>query len=159
MFTILYVGLAIVAAGTTCVVARRYRRIRHGSHYQIVRAFGAKEYAEFDAQLEAIAREELHRLEDELVQYLAGRAGHVVVISRTRHGITLELSDGRHLSVRGISHRTVDLLNRCARMDVLRPESFDRDAVLHRLLLRGLAGAEIEISARNIALTADRADR
>ncbi|MDQ1731610.1 MAG: hypothetical protein QOK10_1769 [Pseudonocardiales bacterium] len=159
MFTILYTGLAIIAAGTTYSVLTRYRRIRLGSRFDMVQAFGPKEFAEFDAQLEAIAREELRRLEDELVQYLAGQAGHVVVISRGRHGITLELSDGRRLSVRGVSHRTVELLNRCAQSDVLRPESFDRDAVLHRLLLRGLAGAEIEISARNIALTADRTDR
>jgi hypothetical protein len=113
-----------------------------------------REFAELDEYLEAVAREELRRLEKELAGYLAGRAGHVVVISTEPNGIALELSDGRRLAPRGISRRTVELLSRCAPMDLLHPESVDRDALPYRLLLRGLAGAEIEIYARNIALVA-----
>ncbi|MDT5237728.1 MAG: hypothetical protein QOF47_3715, partial [Mycobacterium sp.] len=98
--------------------------------------------------------EERRRLEKDLAHYLAGRAGHVVVISSAPNGIALELSDGHRLALRGISRRTVELLNRHARGDRLHPASFDCDAVSYCLLLRGLGGAEVEIYARNIALVA-----
>jgi hypothetical protein len=61
-------------------------------------------------------------------------------------------ADVCRLALRGSSSRAVELLGRRALMDMLRPASLDRDAVSYRLLLRGPAGAEIEIEARNLAL-------
>jgi hypothetical protein len=151
MLIMLSVAAALVA---TAAIAARCRQARYAARNPIAQAFRMREFDEFDAHLEAVAREEHRRLEKELARYLAGRAGHVVVISVAPNGISLELSDGRRLALRGISRRTVELLNRCAPVDMLQPESFDRDAVSDRLLLRGLAGAEIEIYARNIALVA-----
>jgi hypothetical protein len=151
MLIMLYVAMALAAA---VLLAARYRQARHAARNPMAKAFRMREFGELDAHLEAVAREEHRRLEKELARYLAGRAGHVVVISTAPNGIALELSDGRRLALRGVSWRTVELLNRCAPMDMLLPESFDRDAVSYRLLLRGLAGAEIAIYARNIALVA-----
>jgi hypothetical protein len=151
---LLWIALALGAAATTSVIAARHRQARHLARDPMAQAFRAREFSELDAQLEAVAREELRRLEEELARYLAGCAGHVVVISKAPNGIALELSDGRRIALRGISRRTHELLNRRAPIDRLRPESFDRDAVSFRLLLRGLTGAKIEIYARNIALAA-----
>jgi hypothetical protein len=154
MLVIVYIAVALIATATTSAIAARYRRRLHLARNPMAQAFRVREYGEFDAHLEAVARDELRRLEEEFARYLAGSTGHVVVISKAPNGVALELSDGRRLALRGISRRTHELLNRCARMDILRPASFDRDAVSCRLLLRGLGGAEVEIHARDIALAA-----
>ncbi|MFL6163555.1 MAG: hypothetical protein ACJ74U_15185 [Jatrophihabitantaceae bacterium] len=152
MHTISFIAVALVATAIASALAARYRQARYTARNPLAQAFRMRELDELDAHLEAVARQEHRRLENELARYLAGRAGHVVVVSRAANGIALELSDGHRLALRGISRRTVDLLNRCAPMDMLHPSSFDRDALSYRLLLRGRAGAEVEIYARNIAL-------
>src|SRR2546421_1732650 len=136
------IATALVAIATSAIAAR-YRQKRRAARDPMARAFRARELAELDAHLEAVAREEIRRLEDELARYLSGRAGHVVVISKAPNGVALELSDGRRLALRGISLRTIELLNRSSPMDILSPESFDRDGLSCRLLLRGIAGAKI----------------
>jgi hypothetical protein len=118
----------------------------------MTQAFRRREFRDLDAHLEAVAREELRRLEEALTHYLASRAGHIVVVSKAPNGIALELSDGRRLALRGISSRTVELLDRRAPVDMLRPESFHRDGVSYHLVFRGPAGAEIKVYARNVAL-------
>jgi hypothetical protein len=148
------VTLCIAMALVGTAIAARCRHKRRTAREPLARAIGVRELAALDAHLEAVARDELGRMEQELARYLAGRAGHVVVISRAPNGIALELSDGRRLALRGISVRTLDLLHRAAPMHLLRPERFDRDAFSYRLLLRGMSGAEVEIYARNIALAA-----
>jgi len=154
MLIILCIAMALVATAMTSLIAARYRQTRRRTSNPVARVFRMREFAELDAHLEAVAREELHRLEGELARYLAGRTGHIEMISKTPGGIALELSDGRRIALRGISLRTRELLRGCARMNTLRPESFDRDAVSYRLLLRGPTGAEVRIHARNIALAA-----
>ena len=152
MFVILSVALTLTAAATTSVAAARYRSVRRAAQDPMAHAFGEQELRQLDAHLEAIACQELRRLETELAHYLAGRAGHVVVVWRGPHGIALELSDGRHLALRGISTGTVELIDGRARMDILRPESLDRDAFSCRLLLRAADGTGINVYARNVAL-------
>jgi hypothetical protein len=154
MLVILCVALALAAAVTISVAAVRYRSVRRAAQDPMAQAFGERQLRQLDAHLEAVACEELRRLERELARYLAGRAGHVVVVWRGPHGIALELSDGRHLALRGISARTVELIDGRARMDMLRPESLDRDAFSCRLLLRGADGTYINVYARNAALAA-----
>ena len=97
-----------------------------------------------------VACEERRRLEGELARYLAGRAGHVLAVSKGPDGIALELSDGCRLALGGVSPRAIELIYRRGLMDVLRPESLDHDAFSYRLLLRGAAGDEINVYARNI---------
>jgi hypothetical protein len=152
MHTMLIIAVALVGTATSAAIVARYRQARYAARNPLAQAFRMRDFDELDAHLEAVALEENRRLENELARYIAGNAGHVVVISTAPNGVALELSDGRRLALRGISRRTVELLNRCAPMDMLHPSSYHRDAVSYRLLLRGLAGAEIEIYARNIAL-------
>jgi hypothetical protein len=152
MHTMLFIAMALAGTATSSVIAARYRQRRYAARNPLAQAFRIRDLDELDTHLETVALEENRRLENELARYLASNAGHVVVISTTPNGIALELSDGRRLALRGISRRTVELLNRRAPMDMLHPSSFHRDAVSYRLLLRGLAGAKIEIYARNIAL-------
>ncbi|MCU1657929.1 MAG: hypothetical protein JWO57_2585 [Pseudonocardiales bacterium] len=146
-------AIALVVAASMPAVAVRRRRLRRMSIDPIARVLGVREFAELDGHLEAVARTERRRLEEELVRYLAGRAGHVVVVRKGRSGIALELSDGRCLALRGISCRALALLDRHTPVDLLRPESVARDALSCRLRLRGLAGPGIDIHARDIALT------
>jgi hypothetical protein len=148
MLVILCIAIALV--GTA--IAAKCRQLRRTAREPLARAIGLRELAKLDAHLDAVERDELGHMEQELSRYLAGHAGHVVVISKAPNGIALELSDGRRLALRGISVRTLELLHRAAPMHLLRPERFDRDAFSYRLLLRGLSGAEVEIYARNIAL-------
>jgi hypothetical protein len=143
---------ALIAAGTTFVRAMRHRETRRARGNPIERAFRGREFRQFDAYLEAVAQEEFRRMDEELATYLAGCAGYVVVVSRAPNGIELELSDGRRLALRGISSHMAELLNRRAPVDMLRPETLDRDALSCRLLLRGRAGTELKVFARVIAL-------
>ena len=154
MFTLLCIPLAFAAAATAFVLAAQYRAGRRAAGDPIARAFGGREFRQFDAHLEAVACQERRRLEGEVARYLAGRAGHVVVVWKVPHGVALELSDGRRLALRGISARTVELIGRHASLDMLRPERIGRDAFSWRLLLRGAAGAEINVYARTITLAA-----
>jgi hypothetical protein len=142
------VAMALAAGALT----RRRRQRRRAADDPLLRVFRRREFVALDTHLEAVARVELRRLDDELARYLAGRAGYVVDVSTTPRGTALELSDGRRLALRGISRRTLELLGRRTKQDMLRPWSFGRDALSCRLLLRGPAGAEIEIYARDAAL-------
>jgi hypothetical protein len=154
MLVILCAALTLTAAVTASVATVRYRSVRRAARNPMAQAFGERQLRQLDAHLETVECEELRRLEGELAHYLAGHAGHVVVVWRGSHGIVLELSDGRRLALRGISARTVELIDGRARMGMLRPESLDRDAFSCRLLLRGADGTGIDVYARNVAIAA-----
>jgi hypothetical protein len=154
MLVILCVAIVLVATVTTSVKGAGIRRARRTARNPMAQVFRRREFRQLDVHLEAVAREEIRRLEQDFARYLAGRAGYVVVVAKAPNGIALELSDGRRLALHGISRRTVELLTRCAPADMLRPESFVYDAVYYRVLLRGHAGTEIKVYARNIALAA-----
>jgi hypothetical protein len=154
MLIVLSVAMAL-AAGT---LTQRHRRRRQAARDPMLRVFRRREFVALDTHLEAVAREEHRRLDDDLARYLAGRAGYVVDVSTTPRGTALQLSDGRRLALRGVSCRSLELLGRRSKQDLLRPSSFGRGALSCRLLLRGPAGAEIEIYARNAALHASAPD-
>ena len=141
----------VVAAGTVLVCARRRKRETPREPFAAV--FGPAA-AEFEAHLDAVARQESRRLQQELTGYLAGSTGHVVVIRRAPNGVALELSDGRHLALRGVSQRTHNVLRHRSHADLLRPHSVDRSPLAYRLRLRGLTGDETEIYARDVVLGA-----
>ena len=152
MLAVLCVVLALVALAASYrrVCSSRNGRVAAGD--PLIHVFKRDELREFDAQLEAIAREELLRLDASLMRYIAGEVGHVVVVSDSSHGIALALSDGRRMTLGGVSRVTRRrLLHRAAR-DKLRPARIEREAFSYRLLLRSEAGAEIEFHTRRVAL-------
>jgi hypothetical protein len=142
--------LVAVAAGHRMVGNSRRRRGAAGDTLKNV--FEPNELRALNAHLDAIARDELLRLDAALMRYLAGEVGHVVVVSDASHGITLELSDGRLMTLEGISRLTRRRLLSRAAQDSLRPTRLERDAFSYRLLLCSEAGAAIECSTRRLVL-------
>jgi hypothetical protein len=142
------------------VLARRSRRrsLRRGRKAErdpLTGVFGARELRKLDAHLDQVAVEELRRLPLELVQYVAGEVGHVVVIAdQPLGGIVLGLSDGRLMTLTGVARATRGLLLHRIANDKLRPASVDRDGFSCRLLLRGESGYEMRVHTRRVFLTA-----
>jgi len=151
MLIILCIGMSIVTGAAYWFVGGSRRR--EAKVDPADRPFQTPELQELDAYLDEIAMDEMRRLEKHLTQYVASNVGHVLLISRSPHGIALELSDGRRLALGGVSQSTHHLLITRAARDELRPAHVHRDAFSYRLLLRGRAGTEMEVHARNIALT------
>jgi hypothetical protein len=151
MLIILCVAMIVLVTDATYWLAGGSRR-RRAAGDSLERPFRARELRELDARLDEIALEELRRLERKLAQYVASEVGHVLMISRSPYGVALELSDGRRLALGGVSQRTRNQLTQRASWDELRPAHVHREAFSYRLLLRGRAGAEIEVHARHIAL-------
>lgn len=143
-------GLVALVKGHRSV--RRYRRRRAGCD-PLSYLLQSRELREFDEHLDRVAEAELRRVETRVSRYVAGLAGHVVVIYESRHGIVLELSDGHQLALGGVSWSTLIGLRRRAACEKLRPAQLERDIVSYRLLLRGEVGADIELRMRRVALT------
>jgi hypothetical protein len=152
MPVVLWVPLAIIALGAGYWFARKRRHGRRAARDVLRRVFRRREYRELDARLERIAVDELRRLEISAKRYIAGDVGYVVVISDSRHGIGLGLSDGRRLELGGVSRSTLRQLEWGAAEDRLRPAHVTRDSFSYRLLLRGESGTEMEVFARRITL-------
>jgi hypothetical protein len=151
MAAALWVALGVVALSAGYCSARRRRRRRRATQDALKRVFRRREYRELDARLEHIAVVELRRLEISAKRYIAGDVGYVVVISDSRHGIGLGLSDGRRLELGGVSRSTLKRLTWAAE-ERLRPAHVTRDGFSYRLLLRGDSGAEMEVFARRVTL-------
>ncbi|HEY0689488.1 MAG TPA: hypothetical protein VGD71_10635 [Kribbella sp.] len=151
MLIILCIAMVVLVTDATYWLAGGPRR-RRAANDSLEHPFRAPELRKLDARLDEIALEELRRLERQLAHYVASEVGHVLMISRSPHGIALELSDGRRLALGGVSQRTRNQLTQRASWDKLRPAHVQREAFSYRLLLRGLTGAEIEVHARHIAL-------
>ena len=150
---LVYVGLAIglVALLEGCRLVRR-RRNRYSMRDPLRRVFGSSELRELDQHLDRIAEVEQLRIDATLARYVAGIAGHVVVISESAHGVALGLSDGRHLALGSVSRSTMTALKRRAAQTRLYPARVERDSFTYRLLLRDDAGADIELSTRRLVL-------
>jgi hypothetical protein len=151
--------LVVLAAGPTLIaLAAMYRLIgtfprrRRATRDPLAHVFQPHELRELDAHLEVIADEELRRLDASIARYVAGNVGHVVVISDSRHGIALVLSDGRRIALGGVSRFRRRLLVYRAAKEKLRPTRVDRDGLSYRLLLRSEAGTEIEVYTRRLTL-------
>ena len=152
MLAVLCVVLALVALSTSYRRVASSRKGRSAAGDPLIGVFKPDELRELDAQLDAIALEELLQLDATLMRYLAGAVGHVVVVSDSSQGIALALSDGRRMTLGGVSGVTRRRLLRLAAQDRLRPARIEREAFSYRLLLRGEAGAEIEFHTRSVAL-------
>jgi hypothetical protein len=129
-----------------------YRRRRLGSRDPVARVFQSREMQELDAILDQVAVDELRRLDAEVLRYVAGEAGHVVVVSDWRYGIALDLSDGRRIALGGVSRVTRRMLAQRVPMDRLRLARVEIDGISYRLILRSEAGDELEIFSRRVAL-------
>lgn len=129
-----------------------YRRRRLASRDPVAHVFQAREMQELDAVLDLVAVDELRRLDAEVLRYVAGEAGHVVVVSDWRYGIALDLSDGRRIALGGVSRVTRRMLAHRVRVDRLRLSRVEIDGISYRLVLRGEAGDELEIFSRRVAL-------
>jgi hypothetical protein len=152
MFIVLCLALTLLASPTAYLIIRVRREWRRAAPDLLAQAFPPRELRELDAQLEAIARCELRRLEREVERYLTGAVGYVVSIHRSPDGIAFELSDGRRLALAGVSRSTLQLLVRRTSEDMLQPTHVHWDVFSQRLRLRGRAGTDLDIYARNIAL-------
>jgi hypothetical protein len=140
------------AAGTGFWFVRARRRRRRAEQDVLRRVFRRREYRELDQQLERIAVHELRRLEATARRYVAGDVGYVVVTWYSRHGIALSLSDGHRLELGGVSRSTMRRLERGTAEERLRPAHVAREGFSYRLVLRGEAGAEVEVFARRVTL-------
>jgi hypothetical protein len=149
---VLCVALALTATSTGHWFASKRRRHRRAADDALRRVFPRREYREFDSHLQRIAVDELRRLEASARRYVAGDVGHVVVVSDSRHGIGLGLSDGHRLELGGVNRSTLRLLERAAAEERLRPAHVRRDGFSYRLVLRGETGAEMEVFARRVTL-------
>jgi hypothetical protein len=129
-----------------------YRRRRLGSRDPVARIFQSREMQELDAILDLVAVDELRRLDAEVLRYVAGEAGHVLVVSDWRYGIALDLSDGRRIALGGVSRVTRRMLAQRVPMDRLRLARVEIDGISYRLILRSEAGDELEIFSRRVAL-------
>jgi hypothetical protein len=149
------VYLCFLVAPIGLVTGYRLRRSygrRRAAGDPLRRVFRVRELRELDAHLDRVAMDEMLRLDASVVRYVAGVAGHVVAISQSRHGVALGLSDGHRLALGGVSPSMLRRLIRYAEDDKLRPARIDRDSLSYRLLLRGEAGTEIELTTRRVTL-------
>jgi hypothetical protein len=145
---VFYTTLAALGFGTAyAMISRSPRRAD-----PLRRVFGARELREFEAHLQRIAAEEKLRLHANVLRYIASDVGHVVGVWDSREGVALGMSDGRRLTLGGVSHLTTRLLVHRAVEDKLRLARVELDGFSYRLLLRGEAGAHMEIYARRVAL-------
>jgi hypothetical protein len=152
MLAVLCVVLALAALAASYRKVRRSWQGRSAAGHPLSHVFKPAELRELDAHLDAIAQHELLRLDATLMRYIAGEVGHVVVVSDYSHGIALALSDGRRMTLGGVSGVTRRRLLHRAAQDKLRPARIEREAFSYRLLLRSEAGAEIEFHTRSVAL-------
>lgn len=151
MFVAVGVTIAIVL-GSICRLARNHRRRRFAARDPVAHVFQSQEMQELDAVLDLVAVEERRRLDVEMLRYVAGEAGHVVVVSDWRYGVALELSDGRRIALGGVSRVTRRMLAHRVPIDRLRLARVECDGISYRLILRGDAGDELEIFSRRVAL-------
>jgi hypothetical protein len=150
MTVVLSIAFALMSAGAGYWVARRRRR--REANDVLRRVFRRREYRELDGHLERIAVAELRRLEVTARRYVAGEVGYVVMVSDSRHGIGLGLSDGHRLELGGVNRSILRLLAQGAVEERLRPSRVERVGFAYRLLLRGETGAEMAIFARRVTL-------
>jgi hypothetical protein len=149
--TCLLVGAALLILFLAVHRIRRRRRTRRDP---LSAVFPPLELRRLDAHLDRVGVRELERLTHDIVRYVDGKAGHVVVISDLPHGrIVLELSDGRLMTLNGVTRATRGLLQDRAVNDKLRPSRVDRDDRTCRLVLRAESGYEMNVSTRMVSLT------
>jgi hypothetical protein len=150
LISVMLAALVMAAVLPVALVARATRPRRN----PLARVFGSRELRALDEDLNKVAAEELERIAVDVVQYVTGDAGYVVVVSDCpRRSLALWLSDGRLLRVDGVARLTRSLLLHRAANDRLHPAQLDQEGYEYRLLLRGESGTEMHIHTPLISLT------
>jgi len=147
-------GVCVVLALLFFATYRHRRRRRKAPTNPLRQVFRRREFRKLDAQLDEVATDERNRLAHDVVRYVAGQVGHVVVIAdQPRDVLVLLLSDGSLLTLNGVTRLTRALLLHRAANDKLRPARVDSNVSVHHLLLRGDSGNEMTISTHTVSLT------
>jgi hypothetical protein len=116
--------------------------------------FSRRELRRLNAELERVGADERVRLAHDVDRYIAGDVGHVVIVSdQPRDVLVLMLSDGRLLTLNGVSRVARGLLLHRVANDRLRPAGVDSNVFSCHLLLRGDSGREMTVSTRTVSLT------
>jgi hypothetical protein len=148
----LCVALAFIAVYTGRRYVMKLRWNRRRPDDSLRRVFRRRELRELDKALERIAVHERRHLEMTARRYVAGDAGYVVLVSDSRHGIGLGLSDGHRLELSGVSRYALGVLKHGVAIERLRPADLRHDGLSYRLVLRGEAGGHVEVFARRLTL-------
>jgi hypothetical protein len=142
-------GLLALVEGYRLVERRRRRRTKRAP---LRRVFRSTELRELDEHLDRVAEVEQLRIDVALARYVAGVVGHVVLISESRHGVALALSDGGRLALGSINRSTVAALRRRVADDRLYPACVVHGTHSYHLTLRAEAGANMELITPRLAL-------
>jgi hypothetical protein len=125
-----------------------------GQSDPLEQVFSPRELRRLNAELERVAAEERVRLAHDVDRYIAGEVGHVVIVSdQPRDVLVLMLSDGRLLTLNGVSRVARGLLLHRVANDRLRPSGVDSNVFSCHLRLRGDSGREMTVSTRTVSLT------
>ena len=148
-FAGLMIGLLLLVLGRR---ALRWGLQHRPARDPLRRVFGFSELRQLDDHLNRVAELEQLRIDATVARYVAGFAGHVVVVSETRHGVALGLSDGCRLVLGGVSRSTLSTLRRRAASTKLYPARVEHDHFCYRLHLRDETGVDLELNMRQLAL-------
>jgi hypothetical protein len=133
--------------------SRRHRRPGPAAASDLSAHFESQQLDELAELLLATAATERARLDRQLADYVAARTvGYVTAVANLDDGISLELSDGQHLALNGIAHRSRRLIRAHASADLLRPVWAEREHHSYRLPLHGRRGGPVELYARRMVL-------
>jgi hypothetical protein len=144
-----------VLLGLLAFATYRYRRASPVAHSDpLTEVFARRELRKLNTQLERVAEDERSRLARNVASYIAGDVGHVVLVAdQPRDVLVLLLSDGRLLTLNGVTRVTRGLLLHRAANDKLRPAGVDNNISFCHLRLRGDSGREMTISTHTVSLT------
>jgi hypothetical protein len=144
-----------VPAGPTIVhvLLRRLLRRRLRRRAALTSAFRPLEFHRIDAQLDWVERIERMRMTVDLGVYLADRPGHVEASWDHLNRLVMRLSDGRFMTLAGVTPYLATELRQCLMTDEWSPSRLERDFGGYCLQLRDTAGREIHVPARLVYLT------
>jgi hypothetical protein len=89
----------------------------------------------------------------DLGDYLAGRPGHIEASWDHLNRLVMQLSDGRFMTLAGVTPYLPTVLRECLMTDEWHPSRLERDRGGYCLQLRDTAGREIHVPARLVYLT------
>jgi hypothetical protein len=142
-------------AGPTIVhvLLRRLLRRKLRRRLGLSSAFRPLEFHRIDAQLDWVETIERMRMAADLGDYLAGQPGHVEASWDHPNRLVMQLSDGRVMTLAGVTPFLPAVLRHCLMTNKWRPSRLARDYGGYCLLLRDTAGREIHVPARLVSLT------
>jgi Arc/MetJ family transcription regulator len=135
------------------VLLRRLLRRKLRRRIALTSAFRPLEFHRIDARLDWVERIECMRMTVDLSVYLSDRPGHIEASWDHLNRLVMQLSDGRFLTLAGVTPFLPTVLRECLMTDEWYPSRLERDCGGYRLQLRDTAGREIHVPARLVSLT------